>query len=155
MSEEIIINIEFDADTTSKEDLIRKIIDKGLELQIIKTGSENEVFQSFIERENQGTTGLVEGYAIPHAENKSIRKPALLVYKLKKSIEWESMDGNPINFVFGMLVPSEYKGSTHLKILSEIAKMLMKKEAKLELSSSNSEKDIINTINKYTSIDGI
>lgn len=153
MNEEVIIKAEFDVNIDSKEDLIRKIVEKGVNIQVIQTDSKNEVYQTFLKREEQGTTGLVDGFAIPHAENAAINKPVLLVYKLKNPIDWPSMDGKPINFIFGILVPKKQKDTTHLKILSEIAKMLMKKDAKEELASAGSEESIIQTIKNYTSID--
>lgn len=153
MSEEVKIKTEFNVTAGSKENLIQKIVDKGIEISAIQSDSKDEIYQAFLKREEQGTTGLVDGYAIPHAESTAINHPALLIYKLKESIEWESMDGKPVNFVFGILVPTKQKGTAHLKILSEIAKMLMKKDAKDQLASADSEESIMRTIKNYTSID--
>lgn len=153
MNEKVIIKSVFDITLDSKEDIIRSLVKKGVEIQAIQPTSQEDVYQSFIEREEQGTTGLVDGFAIPHAENEGVILPALIIYKLNDSVEWESIDGQLINFVFGILVPSKEKGTAHLKILSEVAKMLMKKNAKIELADANSEQDIMDIIKKYTSID--
>lgn len=152
MNNDVVIKAEFNLVVNSKEDVINKIVDKGIEIEAIEAGSEEGVYEAFLKREDQGTTGLVDGFAIPHAESTDITFPALLIYKLENPVEWESMDGDPINFVFGILVPSEQKGTAHLKILSEIAKMLMKKDAKAELAAADSEESIMNTIKNYTSI---
>lgn len=149
MSEELLIKTEFDVFATSKEDVIGMIVDKGIAENIIEGSRKEAVYEAFLTREAQGTTGLVDGFAIPHAEDAGISQAALLIYKLKEAVEWESMDGQPIKFVFGILVPSAQKGTVHLKILSEIAKMLMKKDAKEALASADSEESVIEVINNY------
>lgn len=152
MSEELIIKTAFDVTANSKEEVIEQIVDRGIEIGVVQTSSKEDVYQSFITREEQGTTGLVDGFAIPHAENMGINQAALLVYKLNNSVEWESMDGQPIQYVLGILVPSEQKGTIHLKILSEIAKMLMKKDAKEALATAESEDQVIEVINNYINV---
>lgn len=152
MSNDVVIKAAFDLVVNSKEDIMNRIVDKGIEIEAIEAGSEEEVYEAFLKREEQGSTGLVDGFAIPHAESTAINFPALLIYKLDNTVEWETMDGDPINFVFGILVPSEQKETAHLKILSEIAKMLMKKKAKAELAAADSEESIMNIIENYTSI---
>lgn len=152
LSEQLVIKTSFDVLATSKEDMIQQLVDKCVAENIVLPESQEAVYKAFITREEQGTTGLVDGFAIPHAENSNITQAALLIYKLKEPIEWESMDGQPIQFVFGILVPSMHKGTVHLKILSEIAKMLMKKEAKEALILADSEAAVIEVINRYITI---
>lgn len=152
MSEEIIIETEFNVIGESKENVIQKIVDKGIKIGAIQADSESELYEAFMKREEQGTTGLVDGYAIPHAQSAAVNYPALIIFKLSGELDWESMDGKPTNFVFGILVPSEPKGTSHLKILSEIAKMLMKKDAKDQLSAADSKESVMKVIQDYTSI---
>lgn len=152
MSEEIIIETEFEVIGESKEDVIQKIVDKGIKIGVIQADYENELYEAFMKREEQGTTGLVDGYAIPHAQSPAVNRPAVVIFKLNNELDWESMDGKPTNFIFGILVPSEQKGTSHLKILSEIAKMLTKKAAKDQLSAANSKESIMKVIQDYTSI---
>lgn len=152
MSEEIIIETEFNVISESKENVIQKIVDKGIKIGAIQADSESELYEAFMKREEQGTTGLVDGYAIPHVQSAAVNYPALIIFKLSRELDWESMDGKPTNFVFGILVPSEQKGTSHLKILSEIAKMLMKKDAKDQLSAADSKESVLKVIQDYTSI---
>ena len=152
MTKDVEIKANFNVAAKSKKDIIKTIVDKSIELNILKKEDRSTIIEAFLDREDKGTTGLVDGYAIPHAEHEKIREPLLLILRLENSIDWESMDGEPVNYIFSILVPTKDKGTAHLKILSDIAKMLMKDEAKDKLSTASSEEDILTVIDQFTSI---
>lgn len=102
-------------------------------------------------REKEGTTGMMDGFAIPHAKSNSILKASLIILKLTKGIEWDSMDGKPTEFIISLLIPDEEKGTTHLKILSKVARLLMKEDAKKDLKEVKSAEKIETVLNKYIS----
>lgn len=113
------------------------------------TSSHSEVKKELELREKEGITGMMDGFAIPHAKSSSIRIPAIIVLKLKNKVEWYSMDGKPIDFVIALLIPENAKGTIHLKILSEVAKMLMKDEAKEALKGSKTESEVRHVLENY------
>ena len=59
------------------------------------------------------------------------------------------MDGKPTSFIISLLIPDNEAGTTHLKILASIARMLMKADIKESLLSANSEREIENILNNY------
>lgn len=107
------------------------------------------ILQGLNTREEEGTTGMMDGFAIPHAKSDSILKPSLVILKLNKGIEWDSMDGKLIDFVISLLIPEKQKGTAHLKILSKVARLLMKEDAKNDLKQAESALEIENVLNKY------
>ena len=103
---------------------------------------ERAVLDAFKAREAEGTTGMMEGFAIPHAKSEAIKQASVMVVKfagdvewesMKKGpygkfagdVEWESMDGKPIRVAIALCVPGGEAGTTHLQLLSKVAVMLM------------------------------
>lgn len=109
--------------------------------------SEEDVQQGLLEREKEGTTGMMDGFAIPHANKETIEKASLVIVRLSEAIDWDSMDGKPTDFILSLLIPKAEKGTTHLKMLSSVSKMLMRQEAKEALRNATSEEEIRKVIN--------
>lgn len=107
------------------------------------------VKSALIAREIEGTTGMMDGFAIPHAKSSAVTKPGVSVLKLKQGVEWESMDGKPIFFVIALFIPEAEAGSTHLQFLSKIARLLMKAEFKTAFANANSTDEIVKLLKGY------
>lgn len=86
---------------------------------------ERAVLGAFKAREAEGTTGMMEGFAIPHAKSETIKQASVMVVKFAGDVEWESMDGKPIRVAIALCVPGGEAGTTHLQLLSKVAVMLM------------------------------
>lgn len=112
----------------TKEDVLKFLAEKAVCLGI--ASNQETVFDSFLFREEEGTTGMLDGFAIPHAKSQVIVEASLLIVKLKTGIDWDSLDGKPTKVVIAMLIPEVEAGTTHLKLLSQVAKLLMKTEFK-------------------------
>ena len=80
----------------------------------------NELFDNLINRERLGSTGFGNGIAIPHCRLKSCQKPFSCLLRLKEGIDFDSVDGHPVDLVFALVVPAEATNE-HLTILQEIA----------------------------------
>lgn len=78
-----------------------------------------KVFQVLLERERLGSTGLGRGVAIPHARVPGLPHTIGAMMTLKKPVEYEASDGQPIDIVFGLLVPDE-STDHHLQHLSRL-----------------------------------
>ncbi|WP_228676916.1 PTS sugar transporter subunit IIA [Sinorhizobium fredii] len=74
-------------------------------------------------RESLGSTGIGEGIAIPHAPIRGIAAPFILFVRLKKPIDFESIDHIPVDIVSFLLTPTEGNAS-HLNVLAAIARKL-------------------------------
>ena len=75
-------------------------------------------------REDEVSTGLQQGFAIPHTKSSAVQT-ASHILELEQPIEWGSFDDLPTSYLFTLLVPLEEANVTHLKLLSGIATSLM------------------------------
>lgn len=107
-----------------------------------------QVYQKLIERENEGTTGMMDGFAIPHAKATSINEPSIIIVTLEQGIEWNSLDGQLINFIIALFIPDSQAGTTHLKLLSAVARLLMRNEVTEELKAAQSKEAIATLLNE-------
>ena len=81
------------------------------------SADEQQVYQKLVARENEGTTGMMDGFAIPHAKDQSIKEPSILIVTLDQGIEWNSMDGQRINFVIALFIPDSEAGNYYPRSL--------------------------------------
>ena len=112
----------------TREDILRFISDKAAELGV--TDDAGAVYQAFVAREEMGETGMTDGFAVPHAKSTAIKEPAVIVVKNDHAIEWPSFDDKPIDIAISLLVPDGEAGTTHIRLLSKTAVLLMKDEFK-------------------------
>ena len=82
----------------------------------------NEIFNSLINREKLGSTGLGKGVALPHGRTGSLDGPLCAFVRLGEPVEFDAADGEPVDLVFALLVPEE-STEEHLQVLSSIAEL--------------------------------
>lgn len=106
------------------------------------------VMNAFLAREAEGTTGMMEGFAIPHAKSDAITEAAVIVVKDDSGVTgWDTMDGAPVNVAIALLIPGAQAGTTHLKILSKVAEALMDEDFRATVKGSTDAAEIAKTIN--------
>ena len=119
--------------------------------QAVKAGLANDadaVMNAFLAREAEGTTGMMEGFAIPHAKSDAITEAAVIVVKDESGVAgWDTMDGAPVNVAIALLIPGAQAGTTHLKILSKVAEALMDEDFRATVKGSTNAAEIAKTIN--------
>ena len=119
--------------------------------QAVKAGVANDadaVMNAFLAREAEGTTGMMEGFAIPHAKSDAITEAAVIVVKDDSGVTgWDTMDGAPVNVAIALLIPGAQAGTTHLKILSKVAEALMDEDFRATVKGSTDAAEIAKTIN--------
>ncbi len=81
---------------------------------------QGECLQALVEREKLGSTALGHGVALPHARVVGLDRPIGCFLQLKKPIFFEGPNEQPVDLIFGLLVP-EAENDAHLKILSDVA----------------------------------
>lgn len=140
-------SILVDVSANSQKDIFKLISNEAVNKGYAKDS--NLLMEALNNRENEGTTGMMDGFAIPHAKSNTIKMPALIIFKLTNGVEWNSMDGKQIDFVISLLIPEEEKGTTHLQLLSKVARLLMKEEVKNLLKEAKSESEIDAILTKY------
>lgn len=119
--------------------------------QAVKAGLADDadaVMNAFLAREAEGTTGMMEGFAIPHAKSDAINEAAVIVVKDDSGVTgWDTMDGAPVNVAIALLIPGAQAGTTHLKILSKVAEALMDEGFRSTVKGSTDAAQIAKTIN--------
>lgn len=119
--------------------------------QAVKAGIASDadaVMNAFLAREAEGTTGMMEGFAIPHAKSDAITEAAVIVVKDESGVTgWDTMDGAPVNVAIALLIPGAQAGTTHLKILSKVAEALMDEDFRATVKGSTNAAEIAKTIN--------
>jgi len=104
----------------SKKQALQGIAEKAAGLTGV---GEREIFDILLQRERLGSTGVGNGIAIPHGKLARITRIFGLFARLERPIDFESIDGQPVDLVFLLLAP-ELAGADHLRALSRIARVL-------------------------------
>jgi nitrogen PTS system EIIA component len=104
----------------SKKQLLQLLAEKAAQI----TGlGERDVFDTIMQREKLGSTGVGNGIAIPHGKLKNIKNITGIFARLESPVDFEALDDEPVDLVFMLLAP-ETAGADHLKALSRIARIL-------------------------------
>ncbi len=109
----------------------------GLEMQV--------VFDSLIAREKLGSTGFGNGIAIPHCRLAGCTTPISALLHLENKIDYDAIDGAPVDLVFVLLVPQEATNE-HLALLSQIAGMLDRADVRERLRSAPSNEALYQVV---------
>jgi PTS system nitrogen regulatory IIA component len=115
-----------------KKQLLQEIAAKAAELCGQSERAIQEVLQ---QRERLGSTGVGHGIAIPHGKLSRLSKLFGLFARLERSIDFEALDGQPVDLVFLLLAP-EAAGADHLKALARVARLLRDADVARKLRSS-------------------
>ncbi|HWC63488.1 MAG TPA: PTS IIA-like nitrogen regulatory protein PtsN [Rhizomicrobium sp.] len=84
---------------------------------------EKRIFETLIERERLGTTGVGAGIAIPHGRMAGVTRIIGVFARLEGGLDYEAVDGQPVDLVFMLLAP-ENAGADHLKALARVSRLL-------------------------------
>src|SRR6476646_4477388 len=82
-----------------------------------------EIFDTLLQRERLGSTGVGRGIAIPHGRIATLPRIVSLFARLEEPIDFEALDGEPVDLIFLLLAP-EHAGADHLKALARISRLL-------------------------------
>ena len=104
----------------SKKQAIQELAAKAAELAGLP---EREIFETLLQRERLGSTGVGNGIAIPHGKLPQLTRIYGVFARLSKPIDFESLDDQPVDLIFLLLAP-ENAGADHLKALARIARLL-------------------------------
>ncbi len=98
----------------------------------------DELYHELISRERLGSTGIGEGIAIPHCRLTGCSKITGLLLKLESPVDFDAVDGEPVDLVFALIVPDE-QNEEHLQTLSAIAELLQSGEVRQQLRDCTSD----------------
>lgn len=114
--EAVVANLK----ATNKKQLLQELSERAAKLSGL---SAREIFDALLHRERLGSTGIGEGIAIPHGKLTKVKSIFGLFVRLERPIDFDSLDGAPVDLVFLLLAP-EASGADHLKALACVARIL-------------------------------
>ncbi|MGM0173034.1 PTS sugar transporter subunit IIA [Enterococcus sp. DIV0800] len=137
-------NILLDVVAASKEELFEVIAQYAYEAGYVANVA--EACQAFNEREAEYSTGLQDGFAIPHAKTDTVLAPTVLFIRLKKAIEWETFDDSAVKNIFALFVPKKDEGTVHLEMLSRLATALLEADFIQQIQQSEDKEQLVDRI---------
>lgn len=138
--EQVLLDIE----ANSKENCINQLIDVFVDQGVVHDA--NAYKEAVLTREEEGTTGIGFGVAIPHGKSDSVSKPGLAFARVTKGLDWDSLDGSPVQIVFLIAVPETQAGDEHLRILSQLSRKLMHDDFREKLLTTTSIDELIQSL---------
>lgn len=100
-----------------------------------------DIFEKLIERERLGCTSLDQGVAFPHCRITGLDTSVGALIKLTEAVEFDAPDGEPVDLIFGLIVPAEVNEQDHANI-SGIAELLSDRELRTRLRAATSSNEL-------------
>lgn len=129
----------------SRDELLTFVSKKAVEQGIAQDA--DELMSAFIAREDMGTTGMTDNFAIPHAKSTTVTNAAVMAIKTSDIAGWETLDQKPVEVAIALLIPDTEAGTTHLKLLSKVAEALMDDEFRSAVKGTDDAATIAKLIN--------
>ncbi|WP_077302980.1 PTS fructose transporter subunit IIABC [Virgibacillus pantothenticus] len=142
LKEETIL---LDLKASSKQEAIDELIN-----QLDQAGrlTDKTAFrEAILQREQQSTTGIGEGIAIPHAKSHAVKTPSIAFGRSASGIDYDSLDGKPAHLFF-MIAASEGANNEHLQALSRLSTLLMDKQFRSKLVNASNVAQILDAVNQ-------
>ena len=135
--------IKLNGIANSKQDAINKLVDL-----MAKNGNltdKEKYTQVVLKREEEGSTGIGEGIAIPHGKTDAVSKPGLSAMVINDGVEFDSLDGQPAKLLFLIAAPNT-KDNVHLDVLSRLSTLLMDTEFRKSLMEAKTPEEFLRYI---------
>ena len=136
-------SIELNGKVTGKKETLDAMVDL-----MAKSGKINdvEVYRKGVyAREEESTTGIGEGIAIPHCKSDSVDRPGLAAMVVPDGVDFDSLDGEKVDLIFLIAAPNT-KENVHLDVLSKLSVLLMDEDFTKNLRSAKSVEEFLNVI---------
>ncbi|MDY2819223.1 MAG: fructose-specific PTS transporter subunit EIIC [Hominisplanchenecus sp.] len=136
-------SIEINGSPKSKEEALDQMV--ALMAKIGKINDMEAYRKEVYRREEEGTTGVGEGIAIPHGKGAFVDKPGLAAMVVKDGVDYDSLDGEPVHLIFLIAAPNT-KDNVHLDVLSKLSVLLMNEEFSRALQNAKSPEEFIKIV---------
>ena len=127
----------------------KEALDQVVDL-MAKSGKINDVEayrQRVYAREEESTTGIGEGIAIPHGKCDAVTKPGLAAMVVKDGVDFDSLDGEPVHLIFLIAAPNT-EDNIHLDVLSKLSVLLMDEQFTADLLNAKSVDEFLEIVDK-------
>ena len=137
-------SISLNRELSSKSEAIDALID--LQEKAGNLNDKEEYKKGILAREEQGSTAIGNGIAIPHAKTSAVAHPGLSAITAPSGVDYNALDGKPSNLLFMIAAPED--GDLHLEVLSRLMTMLMDETFRNELLSAKTADEFISVIDR-------
>lgn len=137
-------SISLNRELSSKSEAIDALID--LQEKAGNLSDKEEYKKGILAREEQGSTAIGNGIAIPHAKTSAVAHPGLSAVTAPSGVDYNALDGKPSNLLFMIAAPED--GDLHLEVLSRLMTMLMDETFRNELLSAKTADEFISVIDR-------
>ncbi len=138
-------SISLEAAPKSKSEALDLAIDLMAESGKIK---DKEAYKKLVyAREEESTTGVGEGIAIPHGKGDCVDKPGLAAMVIKDGVDFEALDEEPVNILFLIAAP-DTEDNVHLDVLSKLSMMLMDEDFRNSLINAKDVDEFIDIVDR-------
>lgn len=137
--------INFDLAVTDKQAAISELANTFVTEDVVN--NENVYLEAVLKREEESTTGIGFGVAIPHGKSAAVTEASLAFGRSQAGIQYDSMDGEPVHLMFLIAVP-ETSNDEHLKILSKLSRKLMHDDVRQKLMTVTDVEEIYQIFEK-------
>ena len=125
----------------TRDEAISKMVDRLYDGGVLT--DKKAFMDDVIARENVCATGIGNGIAIPHGKSANVNETAVIVARLDGAVEWESVDDEPVKFIVLLAVNENDKGSTHVRLLSQMARKLASEETCKRLLNAQDAEEVV------------
>ncbi len=138
-------HVLLDCPAKDTEEALTLIAEKAVELGMADDA--DALREALAAREAAGTTGMMGGFAIPHAKADAVKQSGVIVVKFAGDVAWDSQDGQPITCAIALLNPAS-EVSAHLAMLSKVAALLMDEGFRSKIQASSDPAEIAAAVNE-------
>lgn len=138
--------IDLNVEAQNKADVFSRLT--ALLSQDGRLNDATEYLQNVKAREALTTTGIGFGIAIPHGKTDAVNDVSVAIARLRQPIDWEAMDGKPVDMVFQLAVPETSQGDVHLKLLAALSRQLIHADFRAQIKQATSPDEVITLIGK-------
>ncbi|MEA2081675.1 MAG: PTS sugar transporter subunit IIA [Elusimicrobiota bacterium] len=131
----------------SKKKVIEELVGVLAENKHISKKAVAAVTKAILKREALGSTGIGQGVALPHVKFKGVKKVTFVFTNSKPGVEFNSLDGEPVNMIF-LLIGPEKAGEEYIKTLSALARNLNDPYFRRDLVSAKTGKEVFSILKK-------
>ena len=134
--------VSLNSTATDKQNAIDKLI--ALHKTVGNISDEKTFKEEILKREEQGSTAIGEGIAIPHAKSAVVSAPGLAAMVVPNGVDYQSLDGKPSDILFMIAAPLD--GDVHLEVLSRLMTLLMDETLRADLKSAKTVDEFLKAI---------
>ena len=138
-------SISLNGTASDKTDILNKMVD--LMVESGKINDKEKYAKGVFAREEESTTGIGEGIAIPHCKSDAVNAPGLAAMVIPDGVDFDSLDGQPVHLIFLIAAPNT-EDNVHLDVLSKLSMLLMNEKFNDDLRNAKSVDEFLKIIDE-------